>query len=163
VGLLPFTFLGRLSRSIIAQKNGDGTIQTVDWISLVRSLTSCTRQRMGGCVLFLARVHGLDGDLILRILTSGISPVVCRKGFRAAPPFALCRPCSKRGAIDRIEDAQGEWRRAGAMKADRRRKGPSFSISRRLGLDRLIAGVMRSRCTMTPQARVDSVCLKRAV
>lgn len=86
-GLLPFTFLGRLSQSIIAQKTGDGTIQTVDWISSVRSFISCTRRRMGGYVLLLGRVHGLGGYLILRISTSGNSPVVCREAV--ARPY-LC-------------------------------------------------------------------------
>jgi len=43
-GLFSFflTLMGWLSESIYRVKDGDGTIQMVDWISLTRSFTSCT-------------------------------------------------------------------------------------------------------------------------
>jgi hypothetical protein len=52
---------GCLNPLVIAQKDGDGTIQTVDWISFRRSFISLYSQRMGGPVLFLARLDCLWG------------------------------------------------------------------------------------------------------
>jgi hypothetical protein len=65
--------LNRLSR-----KNGDGTIQMVDWISLARSFTSCTHQTMGGYLLFPARVQCFGGYLILQCFSLVIHEVVCQ-------------------------------------------------------------------------------------
>jgi hypothetical protein len=94
--LLPFTCLGRLSQSIIAQKTGDGTIQTVGWISLVRSFISCTRQRMGGLCAFSCSRSWLGWLSDFAKSRRREIPRWCAGRLSRGPTFALCRPCSTR-------------------------------------------------------------------